>query len=414
MPILDLLEPLAHSPKRPVKPSRLFVRVGVLLALVILPAVGILSAGAVGDQSTTLYLPIIVNGEPVSPPPPPPLPGGPVVATAETDPVPSSGDAADDPANWIHPTDPALSLVIGTDKDSGLGVYDLSGNELQFLPDGELNNVDLRYGFPLGDQLVDLVTAGDRASDTVAVYSINPQNRTLESVDSFSVGIGIYGSCMYRSPLDGRYFVFVTSEGGEVEQWQVSDNGASGIAANLVRAFDVGSQSEGCVADDETRYFYVAEEAEGIWKYGAEPGAGSARSLVDSTGSGGHLEADVEGLAIYYASGGEGYLLASSQGSDEFVVYDRQGDNPYVMTFEIVASNGIDQVTGTDGIEVSSAPLGPLFPQGLFVAQDTNNDDGNQNFKLVPWEIISYSVTPPLLIDTTYDPRSEEYRLPPE
>ena len=406
MSVLEPREPLGHSPKRPIKPSRLFVRLGVLLALAILPAVGILSAGAVGDQSTTLYLPIIINGEPGSPPPPPPPPGGPVVATAETDPVPSSGDAADDPAIWIHPTDPSLSLVIGTDKDSGLGVYDLSGNELQFLADGQLNNVDLRYGFPVGDQLVDLVTAGDRASDTVAVYRIDPQNRALESVDSFPVGIGIYGSCMYRSPLDGQHYVFVTSEGGEVEQWQVSDNGAGGIEANLVRAFDVGSQSEGCVADDETRYLYIAEEAEGIWKYGAEPGAGSARSLVDSTGPGGHLEADVEGLAIYYASGGEGYLLASSQGSDEFIVYDRQGDNPYVMTFEIVSGNGIDQVTGTDGIEVSSAPLGLLFPQGLFVAQDTNNDDGNQNFKLVPWETIAYSVTPPLLIDTSYDPRN--------
>lgn len=406
MAVLEPREPLAHFPKRSAKPSRLFVRLGVLLALAILPAAGILSAGAVGDQSTTLYLPITINGEPGSPPPPRPPPGGPVVATAETDPVPSSGDAADDPAIWIHPTDPSLSLVIGTDKDSGLGVYDLSGNELQFLADGQLNNVDLRYGFPLGDQLVDLVAAGDRASDTVAVYRIDPQNRALESVDSFPVGIGIYGSCMYSSPLDGRYYVFVTSEGGEVEQWQVSDDGASGVEANLVRAFDVGSQSEGCVADDETRYFYIAEESEGIWKYGAEPGAGSARSLVDSTGSGGHLEADVEGLAIYYASGGEGYLLASSQGSDEFIVYDRQGDNPYVMTFEIVAGNGIDQVTGTDGIEVSSAPLGLLFPQGIFVAQDTNNDDGNQNFKLVPWEIIAYSVTPPLLIDTSYDPRN--------
>lgn len=406
MPVLEPSEPLGHSPKRPIKPSRLFVRLGVLLALAILPAVGILSAGAVGDQSTTLIFPIIINGEPGSPPPPPPPPGGPVVATAETDPVPSSGDAADDPAIWIHPTDPSLSLVIGTDKDSGLGVYDLSGNELQFLADGQLNNVDLRYGFPVGDQLVDLVTAGDRASDTVAVYRIDPQNRALESVDSFPVGIGIYGSCMYRSPLDGQHYVFVTSKGGEVEQWQVSDDGAGGIEANLVRAFDVGSQSEGCVADDETRYLYIAEEAEGIWKYGAEPGAGSSRSLVDSTGPGGHLEADVEGLAIYYVSGGEGYLLASSQGSDEFIVYDRQGDNPYVMTFEIVAGNGIDQVTGTDGIEVSSAPLGLLFPQGLFVAQDTNNDDGNQNFKLVPWETIAYSVTPPLLIDTSYDPRN--------
>jgi 3-phytase len=37
-------------------------------------------------------------------------------ARVETEPVPSSGDAADDPAIWVHPGDPARSLVLGTDK----------------------------------------------------------------------------------------------------------------------------------------------------------------------------------------------------------------------------------------------------------------------------------------------------------
>ena len=43
-------------------------------------------------------------------------------------------------------------------------------------------------------------------------------------------------------------------------------------ALNLVRIFDVGGHTEGCVADDEYAVFYAAEEAVGIWKYGAEPG----------------------------------------------------------------------------------------------------------------------------------------------
>lgn len=35
----------------------------------------------------------------------------------------------DDPAIWIHPTDPSKSLIVGTDKEvgGGLYVYDLSG-----------------------------------------------------------------------------------------------------------------------------------------------------------------------------------------------------------------------------------------------------------------------------------------------
>jgi hypothetical protein len=54
-------------------------------------------------------------------------------ASVETTVVLHSGDAADDPCIWLHPTDPTLSTVIGTDKQAmsdgvgGLEVYDLSG-----------------------------------------------------------------------------------------------------------------------------------------------------------------------------------------------------------------------------------------------------------------------------------------------
>ncbi|MCI0633291.1 MAG: phytase, partial [Actinobacteria bacterium] len=39
-----------------------------------------------------------------------------VSPTVETDPTPNGGDSADDAAIWIHPSDPAQSVVIGTDK----------------------------------------------------------------------------------------------------------------------------------------------------------------------------------------------------------------------------------------------------------------------------------------------------------
>jgi myo-inositol-hexaphosphate 3-phosphohydrolase len=110
---------------------------------------------------------------------------------------------------------------------------------------------------------------------------------------------------------------------------------------------------------------------------------------VDTTESGGHLTADVEGLTIYDAGKGAGYLIASSQGSDSFVIYRREGANAYVATFQIVAANGIDAVSGTDGIDVTSANLGPAFPRGMFIAQDGKNDGCNQNFKIVPWHTIA-------------------------
>jgi 3-phytase len=160
------------------------------------------------------------------------------------------------------------------------------------------------------------------------------------------------------------------------------------VDARRVRAFEVGSVSEGCVADDPLRRLYVAEESGGIWRYGAEPGSGQARTLVDSTGGGGHLVADVEGLAIARGRRGRGFLAASSQGNSTFVLYTR-GTNAYVRTFRIVAGR-IDAVSDADGIEVTTRRLGRLFPRGVFVAQDGRNEpSGHQNFKLVPWPPIA-------------------------
>lgn len=334
-----------------------------------------------------------------------------VAATVETEPVPNRGDAADDPCIWIHPTAPSRSTIIGTDKQGGLAVYDLAGHTLQYLPDGRLNNVDIRYRLPLGSKFVDLVTAGNRSNDSIAIYKVNPATGKLEdaSARTISTGIEVYGSCMYRSRTTGKYYFYVNSKKGEVQQWELSDNGSGKVDARKVRDFDVGSQLEGCVADDELGCFYVGEEDVGIWKYGAEPDDGTERALVDSTDSSGHLTKDVEGLTIYYASDSTGYLIASSQGSDEFVIYRREGNNAYIVTFQIAASNGIDKVTGTDGIDVVNSYLGVAFPKGVFVAQDDENDDGNQNYKLVPWQAIAEAVSPPLKVDTSWDPRKLEH-----
>lgn len=313
-----------------------------------------------------------------------------VAAAVETDPVPSRGDAADDPAIWIHPTDPSRSVIIGTDKKAGLAVYDLIGQQLQYLPDGELNNVDVRSDFPLGGQLVALVTASNRAENSIAIYRVNPATRMLENVAAREIfTTDAYGSCMYRSAVTGKYYYFVNSKAGVVEQWELFDNGAGKVDGRRVRSFDVGTTTEGCVADDELGYLYIGEQSQGIWKYGAEPGNAPTRTLVDTTGPGGHLTAQVEGLALYYAGPGTGYLIASSQGRNEFVIYRRESDNDYVMRVKITPGNGIDEVTHTDGIDVVSGNLGPLFPEGVLVVQDHQNDGGNQNFKLVSWQAIT-------------------------
>ncbi len=338
---------------------------------------------------------------------------GEAVATVETDPVPSGGDAADDPAIWVHPYDPSLSLIIGTDKRAGLAVYDLSGDELQYISGIRPNNVDLRYGFPLGGRQVDLVVVSERRKDAIAAFWIDPESRRLvEAGLPFSAGMDVYGICMYRSPISGSFYVFATSEdSGPVRQWELFDDGTGRVAGRQVREFTMETQTEGCVADDELGVLYVGEEDVAIWKYSAEPDGGDSRNLVDRVGA--RLEDDIEGLTIYYGPGDSGYLIASSQGSDTFVVYQRGGSNEYVTSFQIMAGNGVDEVTGTDGIDVTSVPLGPSFPSGVFVVQDDENDSGNQNFKLVPWEAVAGSASPPLMVQGRSDPRDPSAPLPP-
>lgn len=315
-------------------------------------------------------------------------PGGNVAATVETDPVPHSGDAADDPAIWVNPSNPAQSTIIGTDKQGGLAVYDMGGKQLQYLAIGDMNNVDIRTGFSLGGQQVALVTAGNRTNNSIGIYKVNPSTRLLENVAARVITTtSVYGSCMYKA-TDGTVYYFINSKSGAVEQWKLFDNGSGKVDGTKVRTFSVGSQTEGCVANDQTGDFYIGEEAVAIWKYSASPTGGTTRTQVDKTGSGGHLTSNIEGLTIAYAPSGT-YLMASSQGNSSYVVYRLSGGTAtYVKTFKIVDGGGIDGTSGTDGIDVYAGNLGSSFPSGVFVSQDGSNPGGNQNFKLVPLQLI--------------------------
>jgi 3-phytase len=311
-----------------------------------------------------------------------------VAATVETAPMPHAGDSADDPAIWVDPDTPARSLILGTDKLGGLAVYDLAGRQLQYLPDGNMNNVDLRAGFVLGGREVTLITAGNRSGDSIAIYRLDPATRRLEDVAARPITtIEVYGSCMYRSAKTGKLYYFVNSKAGAVEQWELFDAGAGRVDGRKVRAFAVGSQTEGCVADDQLARLYIGEEAVGIWRYGAEPGDGDARVQVDVAGADGHLASNIEGLALVLGNNRGGYLIASSQGNSTYALY-RRDDNAYIGSFAIGDGDGVDGVSETVGIDATAANLGPAFPQGVCVAQDGKNDNGNQNFKLVPLQAV--------------------------
>lgn len=307
-----------------------------------------------------------------------------VHATVETAPVSVGGDAADDPAIWVNKKDPAKSVIIGSNKRMGLHVYDLQGKELQFVPHGRMNNVDLRDGFRLGGREVTLVTAGNRSNDTIAIYVLDHDKRTLVDVAAREIKTATaYGSCMYRSAKTGKFYYFLANKAGIVEQWELFE-AAGKVDAKMVRTFNLPSQLEGCAADDELGHLYVGEEAAGVWKLGAEPEAGDTKTQMALAGAGHPLTPDVEGIAIAATGPGKGYIIVSSQGNNSFAVFRREGDNAFVKSFRVVTANGVDGAEETDGLDVTAASLGGPFAKGLIVVHDGVNDDGFQNFKLVP------------------------------
>jgi 3-phytase len=318
-----------------------------------------------------------------------------VVPDVETRPVDDFGDAADDIAIWAHPRDPSLSLVIGTNKKRGIDVYDLKGKRLQVLDDGRVNNVDLREGFKLGGREVAVVAGSNRTFKSLALYRVDPQARRLVNVADGVIELGLgdpYGLCMYHSAKTGDFFVFVNDSDGRFKQLKLIAAGDK-IKAEVVREFALESQTEGCVADDANGALYLGEEGQGLWRYSAEPDGGTDRTAIDTTADGGHLNADVEGMGLYLQPDGKGYLVVSSQGSNDYAVYRREGNNEFVGRFAVMANDalGIDGVSETDGLDVSSANLGGAYAQGIFIAQDGRNitPAETQNFKFVPWAQIA-------------------------
>ncbi len=306
----------------------------------------------------------------------------------ETDPVANFNDAADDPAIFIHPADPSKNAVIGTDKQQGLVVYDAKGKTVHNYPFGKINNVDLRQSVPWNSEQITLVGGSNRTDNSIVFYRLNEASLELTPLHSETIRSGVdevYGFCLYKAD---KTYAFVVGKNGVVEQWALSPGANQQLLAERVRSFDVGGQSEGMVADDELHFLYVAEEDMGIWKYGAKPTDGQARTKVALVGENKALKDDIEGLTLYYGVQGSGYLIASSQGNNSYALFGRTGANAYLGSFRIKPSGNLGGTKETDGIDVSHRSFSPECPNGVFIAQDGKNGKRPQNFKLVDWREI--------------------------
>lgn len=334
-----------------------------------------------------------------------------VYPVVETTPAHNIGDNADDTCVWINPDKKGDSLIIGDDKHGGLITWNLDGSENQYLDaKSYLNNLDIRYNFKLKNQSVALIGAVNESDKCLSFYKVNSVTREVVKIGNIALDKEKpYGGCMYKSPKTGKFYFFVNWKDGTVQQWEL--NGDSGtIKGNLSRTFNVGSQVEGCVADDELGTFYIGEEDVGLWKYGAEPSDGNKRTSVDNV-TDGHLTADVEGVTLYYGSDkNKGYIICSSQGNNTFQVYDRKS-NKFLGAFTVGATDTIDETTETDGCDVSNVDFGGQFSNGMFICHDHSNDGTEySNHKVVPWKSIAKALN--LSKDSSYNPTKGSNRAP--
>lgn len=305
-------------------------------------------------------------------------------------------DDADDPAIWIHPSQPSSSIIIGTDKgdfpNGGLFVWNLDGTQHQRLNINHPNNVDVRYGMQMQGGAVDIAVVSMRNDSEIRVYRIDPVSRMLSDITTAS-GIAVfaepYGLSLYKRATDGAMFAIVSNNvGGTKSLWQLllEDDGTGKVRGTKVREFGtITNLVEGIVADDELGYIYAAEETQGVHKFYADPARGNERLAFFATADG--IGGDREGMGIYNCNGGTGYLLLSSQGDNTVKVYPREGapGNPHQHNLiTTIVTNGAE---ACDGLDVTNRPTTANFPHGFLIS---HNSPGI-NFRLYAWEDIAQS-----------------------
>ena len=323
--------------------------------------------------------------------------------TAETVPI-ATPTGAKDTAIWVHPTQPALSLVFGTDQfgASGLFAYGLNGAQRQQLLIGNTVGVDVRYGVPVDNFTTDVLLAA-KSDGTFLLYSVDAVSGILAPIDvgPAATGSTINAAALYFSPRTRVLMVLIADTTGKLRMYRATGNGAGKLTTQLVRTHTFDAPVQGLVADDRGERVFLTLENKGLFVLQAEVAGTPAPLVVDSIDAG--RIAGASGVALYFTADAGGYVLVSSSANSRFPVYSLGAGFPFVTAFNVVASDaGISGAINTRGIEVTQRPLGASFPQGLFVA----HDEGRTNYKLVRWEDIARVPTVPLAVDPRVDPRT--------
>jgi 3-phytase len=292
----------------------------------------------------------------------------------------------DDPAIWVHPEDPAQSLILGTDKDvdGALYVFNLQGRIVHDKVIRGLsrpNNVDIARGVMLGGKQTDIALVSERYANRLRAYRLPD----LAPIDAGGIPVfvgerarDVMGVAAYRRPNDGASFVIVSRsdqfapQQGYLHQYRLVDDGRGTLRGVFSRAFGNFSgrkEIEALSVDQQAGHVYASDETFGLRKYHADPAHEDADDELSVFGTQGFAR-DHEGSAVLRRAGEPALLFVSDQQAGELRLFALEGpmverDGPrYVGRIRYAARD-------TDGIDLTAAAL-PGFPQGLLVAMSTD------------------------------------------
>lgn len=301
----------------------------------------------------------------------------------------------DDPAVWINREDPGKSLILGTDKggdegDGGLYVFSLEGKMDTSRSIKNLkrpNNVDVAYDLDINGKKVDIAVCTERNTNSIRVFSL-PEVRVIDGG-----GIPVFedeplkapmGIALYTDPQSHKIYAIVGRKSGPMigylYQYLLYADASGVVKGRFIRKFGAFSgkkEIESIAVDNELGFVYCSDEGVGVRKYYVHPDSSDQELALFATTD---VKEDHEGLSIYKANDGTGYILLSDQQANRFLVYPREGTAENRHSHPLIKAIPV-QTDESDGSDVCNVAFNDRFPNGLFVAMSTD-----KTFQIYKWE----------------------------
>jgi 3-phytase len=173
-------------------------------------------------------------------------------------------DDPDDPAVWVHPSERARSLIVGTNRvkapAGALVVFGLDGKIRQTISGLDRpNNVDVEYGLIVGGQPTDIAVLTERLKHRLRIFKISRDGGLLTDISSDGGAPVLEGEtgersepmgiALYRRPRDGAVFAIISPKTGPRQgylwEYRLEDDGAGRVKATQVRRFGGFSGTDG-------------------------------------------------------------------------------------------------------------------------------------------------------------------------